>query len=257
MFFTIHDSLHQSPLTMFHRIPISLTFCLCIFAPAAFAQESPAPQAPVATQVSQADAANQAQPAPNAQPASPNDPQAAPNGQRPRRAPRVILNREFDDRDKIMLLLNAHCDFPSKEDLLSTSPDAEKHLHTILNDESVLFSVRMRAVEALAYFSTPQNIETIEGILQSPDDQEPLMLMQAIRAYPKVAPERAPAALAPYLASENDFIRFVTISSLKNCPGQAALSTLQSRYAVEKNRFFQARLKQAIDNHCTQDTYCN
>lgn len=245
---------------MLTRIPIFLTFCLCSIAPSAFAQDAPDTKPPATSRESQPttapDASTQTPPSPDAQSAAPN-PQAGPNGQRPRRAPRVIVNREFDDRDKIMLLLNAHCDFPSKDDLLSTSPDAEKHLQTILNDDSVLFSVRMRAVEALAYFSTPQNIETIEAILQSPKDQEPLMLMQAIRAYPKVAPDRAPAALAPYLASENDFIRFVTISSLKNCPGQAALSTLQSRYAVEKNRFFQARLKQAIDNHCKQDTYCN
>ncbi|MBO4350136.1 MAG: HEAT repeat domain-containing protein [Proteobacteria bacterium] len=188
--------------------------------------------------------------------AAPSANASDPSQPRPRRRPRVIINREFDDRDKIMLLLNAHCDYPSKEDLLSTSPDAEKYLREILNDETVLFSVRMRTIEALAYFNNPQNLETVEEILRNPDDHEPLMLMQAIRAYPKMAPERAPAALAPFLAKGSDITRFVTITSLKNCPGNAALSVLQERYEVEKNRFFQARLKQAIDNHCKQDTYC-
>ncbi|MBR4984582.1 MAG: HEAT repeat domain-containing protein [Proteobacteria bacterium] len=170
---------------------------------------------------------------------------------------RTIENREFDDRDKIILLLNAHCDFPTREDLLLTSADAEVHLHSILNDDSLLFSVRMRALEALAYFDTPQNRQMLEKILAHPEQMErPMMLMQAIIAYPKVAPETAPAVLEPFLASDNDMIRFVTISSLKKCPGEAAVEVLRSRYAVEGNRFFQMRLKSAIDEHCREDRSC-
>lgn len=180
------------------------------------------------------------------------------NMPRYRRGRRVIVNREFDDREKIMLLLNAHCDFPSKSDLLSTSADAEKHLHSIVNDPEILFSVRRRALEALAYFETEYNLQMLEWILKNPDKiKHPLMLMQAIRSYPQVAPKAAPAILEPYLSSDNDMIRFVTISALKNCPGQEALDTLKDRYAVEKNRFFQTRLKQAIDGHCKQETYCS
>lgn len=169
---------------------------------------------------------------------------------------RTIENREFDDREKIILLLNAHCDFPSKEDLLATSPDVESILHDILMDKSVLFSVRLRAVEALSYFESPKNIEMLEWILANPEKvKHSLMLMQAIRAYPKVAPQQAPAALAPFLESENDMVRFVTISSLKTCPGEAAIRVLSDRYSVETNRFFQFRLKDAIDNHC-QESAC-
>lgn len=176
---------------------------------------------------------------------------------RVRRGKRVIVNREFDDREKITLLLNAHCDFPTKEDLLSTSADAEKHLHSILNDASVLFSVRRRALEALAYFETEYSHQMLEWILSHPDEiKHPLMLMQAIRSYPQIAPDKAPDLLEPYLASDNDMIRFVTISALKNCPGNSALNVLKRRYAIEKNRFFQARLKQAMDGHCQQETYC-
>ena len=235
---------------MIKRILFISIFFIC--ADAAQAQPAPVPSQ------TQAESGPEAKQTPNApgQAAASASNAGASSQPRPRRRPRVIVNREFDDRDKIMLLLNAHCDFPSKEDLLSTTPDAEKYLRDILNDETVLFSVRMRTIEALAYFDNPQNIETVEEILSHPDQHEPLMLMQAIRAYPKMAPERAPAALAPFLAKGNDITRFVTITSLKNCPGNAALSVLQERYEVEKNRFFQARLKQAIDNHCKQDTYC-
>lgn len=177
---------------------------------------------------------------------------------RSRRGRRVIVNREFDDREKIMLLLNAHCDFPTKHDLLSTSADAEKHLHSILNDSEVLFSVRMRAIEALAYFETEYNVKMLRWVLENPDKiQRPLMLMQAIRAYPKIAASDAPAVLERYLSSDNDMIRFVTINALKNCPGQAAVDVLKKRYAIEKNRFFQSRLKDAIDGHCRRSTYCS
>jgi hypothetical protein len=180
-------------------------------------------------------------------------PGAQPNPQRPRRR-RTIENREFDDREKIILLLNAHCDFPSRDDLLSTSPNAEKHLQSIVDDDSVLLSVRMRAVQALSYFATPMNRETLEKILAHPELAEHrLMVIQAIRAYAIIAPDQAPAAIEPFLSHPTDFYRFMAISSLKNCPGQAAIDVLKRRYEVETNRYFQMRLKDAIDNHCKGD----
>lgn len=173
------------------------------------------------------------------------------------RRKRTIENREFSDKEKITLLLNAHCDFPTKEDLLQTSINAEAHLLEIIEDENILLSVRMRAVQALSYFSTPTNRQTLENILAHPNDVEhTLMLIQAIRAYTIIAPDAAPKAVEPFLSSDSDFIRFVTINSLKNCPGNAALQVLQNRYENESNRFFKMRLKQAIDNHCKSNTYC-
>ena len=76
------------------------------------------------------------------------------------RRKRTIENREFSDKEKITLLLNAHCDFPTKEDLLQTSVNAEAHLLEIIEDENILLSVRMRAVQALSYFSTPTTSNT-------------------------------------------------------------------------------------------------
>lgn len=198
----------------------------------------------------------QPSPAPNNDSVQP-DAGAQPEQRAPLRRMKTIENREFDDREKIILLLNAHCDFPSKEDLIATSPDAENHLQDILKDETVLFSVRMRSLEALAYFDTPQNIQTMEWMLDNPDKiKHPLMLMQAIRAYPKVAPQQAPAALEKFLESDNDMIRFITISALKSCPGDSALNVLNKRYSIEKNRYFQTRLLDAITNHCNQSSYC-
>ena len=186
-----------------------------------------------------------------------NNTNAAPAQPRRRRR-RTIQNREFDEREKIILLLSAHCEFPSKEDLLSTSEEVEKHLQSIIDDQELLLTVRMRAVEALAYFATPMNRETLEQILAQPEKAEhQLMVYQAIRAYAKIAPEQAPAVLEPFLSSKTDFYRFVAITSLRDCPGQAALDVLQERYKVETNRYFQTRLKQAIDNHCKGDTYCS
>lgn len=170
---------------------------------------------------------------------------------------RTIENREFGDKEKIVLLLNAHCDFPTKDDLLETSRDAEAHLLEIARDEQLLLSVRMRAVQALSYFSTPANREMLEKILAHPEDADhPLMLIQAIRAYAVIAPDAAPEAIAPFLSSDSDFIRFVAIDSLKNCPGQAALQVLSNRYQTETNRFFKMRIKQAIDGHCKSNAYC-
>ena len=194
----------------------------------------------------------QAQVVVTAGPQNPQGPGAQPNMPRRRR---TLENREFDDREKIILLLNAHCDFPSRDDLLSTSPDAEKHLQSIVDDDNVLLSVRMRAVQALSYFATPMNRETLERILAHPEQAEHrLMVIQAIRSYAIIAPEQAPAAIEPFLSHPTDFYRFMAISSLKNCPGQAAIDVLKRRYEVETNRYFQMRLKDAIDNHCKGET---
>lgn len=174
------------------------------------------------------------------------------------RPAREIPNREFSDREKIELLLNGHCDFPTKEDLISTAPEAEKILQEILEDEGVLLSVRMRAIQALSYFSTIQNRAAIEDILAHPEESDhAIMLIQAIHAYAVMAPQDAPRAIAPYLAYNADFVRFVAINSLKNCPGQAALDALKARYAIETNRFFKTRLKQAIDFHCKKENACH
>ncbi len=176
---------------------------------------------------------------------------------RPDTVKRTIENREFSDKEKIVLLLNAHCDFPTKDDLTETGRDAEAHLLEIARDEQILLSVRMRAVQALSYFSTPANRETLESILAHPEEADhPLMLIQAIRAYAVIAPDAAPKAIEPFLSSSSDFIRFVAIDSLKKCPGQAALHVLSDRYQTETNRFFKMRLKQAIDGHCKSNAYC-
>ena len=230
---------------------------VCAIAPGlGFAQQpTDVAQREVVSQSSgvQASQTSEATPQPSAVPGQ-QTPGAQPRPQGPRRR-RTIENREFDDREKIILLLNAHCDFPSRDDLLSTSPDAEKHLQSIVDDDSVLLSVRMRAVQALSYFATPMNRETLEKILAHPEQAEHrLMVIQAIRSYAIIAPELAPATLEPFLSHPTDFYRFIAISSLKSCPGQAAIDVLKRRYDVETNRYFQMRLKDAIDNHCKGDT---
>ncbi|MCL2326759.1 MAG: HEAT repeat domain-containing protein, partial [Proteobacteria bacterium] len=180
-----------------------------------------------------------------------------PAGEPPRRAPREIRNREFDDREKIVLLLSAHCDPATKEDLLATSMDAEQHIKSVLDDEAVLDSVRMRALEALAFFSTPENIASLRDILHgSVHLGNPMMLAAAIRAYAKVAGEAAAPEIEPFLTHENDQVRLVAIASLKRCPGPAALDILKRRYGEETNRFFQTRLRQAIDGHCKGPAVC-
>jgi len=175
----------------------------------------------------------------------------------PRRAPREIRNREFDDREKIVLLLSAHCDAPTKEDLLATSMNAEQYIKSVLDDETVLDSVRMRALEALAFFSTPENVASLREILHgSVNLGNPMMLAAAIRAYAKVAGEVAASEIEPFLTHENDQVRLVAIASLKRCPGPAALDILKHRYGEETNRFFQVRLRQAIDGHCKGPAVC-
>ena len=180
--------------------------------------------------------------------------------ERVRRPRREIQNREFEDCEKIALLLNAHCDMPTLEDLNSTSPKAERCLLEILDDEGALFSVRLRALESLSLYGTQADEalrRNLEALLDHPDEVKPLALMQAIRAYSKIDPENAPDKLSSFFEYDNDMIRFVTISSLCGNASPKALSALQTWYQKEKNAFFKRRLEQAIQGHGIQGLYCN
>ncbi len=180
-----------------------------------------------------------------------------PPKEEPRRFKLELKNREFDDREKIALLLSAHCDFPSKEDLLSTSPDAEKHIISILADETVLESVRERALEALAYFKSPENEAALRENLEKVYDSENFMLiMYSMRGYASVAEQRAVPLLARFMEHKLDYVRISAIRQLQLIPGKAALEALQNRLANESNRYFRSKLEDAIKHHCTQKTRC-
>ncbi len=171
---------------------------------------------------------------------------------------REIKNREFDDRQKIELLLSAHCGFPSKEDLLSTSPDAEKHIQDIINDDNVLGSVRERALRALAYFTTPGNEASLKEILERGySTNNRIAVMYALNAYSNVAGDRAAPVIARFLEHPDEYIRLVAIRNLKATPGEASLKALQDRRRVEENRFFQTKLDQAIAGHCNKRVRCD
>ena len=180
------------------------------------------------------------------------EPGATGSGEPRRRMRRTIENREFSDCDKIALLLNAHCDMPTLDDLQSTSPMAETCLLEILQDEGRLYSVRIRALESLALYgekADPRLRENLVEVLSKPREYPPRVIVQAIRSYVKLDPERAPELLAPFLDFDNDMIRFVTIRSLSCCPGEGAIRVLRERYEREKNAFFKKRLGQAIQGH--------
>ena len=169
-----------------------------------------------------------------------------------------LKNREFNDKEKISLLLNAHCDFPSKEDLLSTSPDAEKHIRDIIQDETILQSVRQRALEALAYFDTPENEESLRKVLEDAyDSTDDFSIVYSLRAYSRVAGEKSVPLIERFLSHPRDYVRLAAISNLKLTPGKAALEALKQRRQIETNRFFIAQLDQAINNHCKQKKRCS
>jgi len=175
----------------------------------------------------------------------------------PRRFKLELKNREFDDREKIALLLSAHCDFPSKDDLLSTSPDAEKHIIDILGDETVLESIRERALEALAYFKSPENEAALRENLERVYESENFMLiMYSMRGYASVAEQRAVPLLARFMEHKLDYVRISAIRQLQLIPGKASLEALQNRLANENNRYFKSKLEDAIKHHCTQKTRC-
>ena len=180
-------------------------------------------------------------------------PSGGDNQPRPPRRRREIKNREFDEAEKIRLLLSGHCDFPTREDLLNTSQNANEILTNIVMNEDILPSVRMRAVRALSYFQTEENAQSLIEILNDHENQRTTLVISAISGLVRLLQADAVPYIAPFLADSYDFIRFVTISSLKNCPGQEAVDALEERRKVETNRFFIYKLDDAIQNHCVDE----
>lgn len=171
--------------------------------------------------------------------------------------PTEIKLREFDEREKIALLLSSHCSLPSREDMLITSPEAESHLQSIIEDDTALVSVRMRALDALAYFPSPQNAETLRAVLANPKEAEARrILVSGMRAYLRLVGAQAAPLLETFLDNPDSFVRLVAIRSLSQCPGSQALSILQKHHSLEESRFFKTKMAQAIENHCKGDKVC-
>lgn len=177
----------------------------------------------------------------------------------PPRRKRELKNREFDDCEKIRLLICAHCDFPSKEDFLLTSADPETCIKTIIEDETVLISVRERALTALAYFDSSANRASLKQTLEHAGTSDNrLFVLYAIVAYSNIAKEESVPLIEKFMHHEDDFVRLTAIRRLGQTPGIEAYSALKKQYQVEENRFFRQKLEDALAEHCQRNkSFCS
>ncbi|MGI5829741.1 MAG: HEAT repeat domain-containing protein [Bradymonadia bacterium] len=153
---------------------------------------------------------------------------------------------EFDDREKLLQLLNAHCAFPSKEDLLSTVQDAQTLLADIAQDDGVLLSVRSRAVRALGYFDDAQIEESMRQSLRNSLNMPRSLLVNIIRAYATMAGERGLEVLRPYMEHEEHYVRISTINAIGNIAGSEAEQVLRTRLHQERNEYFKKRIERVL-----------
>lgn len=157
------------------------------------------------------------------------------------------IETEFDDREKLMLLLNSHCNFPTKEDLEQTVHAPAQLLMEIMQDEAVLLTVRSRALRALGYFEDAANEEALRRSLIDFEKMPRTILSNTIRAYGTMAGERGVEILKPFLVNEEHLVRIVAITTLRDIPGEQSTQALEGRLSVETNHYFRMRLQRALD----------
>lgn len=167
---------------------------------------------------------------------------------------RELKNREFDDCEKIRLLMCAHCEFPSKEDFVSTGRDPETCIKAVIADESELISVRERALTALAYFDSSENRASLKQTLENADTTEDrFFVIYSIVAYSQIAQEESVPLVSRFMAHGDDFVRLTAIRRLGETPGNAAYTALKKQYQIEENRFFKQKLEDALAAHCKRN----
>ncbi|MBQ1267243.1 MAG: HEAT repeat domain-containing protein [Proteobacteria bacterium] len=173
-----------------------------------------------------------------------------------RRQPRKreLKNREFDDCEKIRLLLCAHCEFPSKEDFVTTSADPESCIKGIIADETVLISVRERALTALAYFDSVENRESLKQALEDANESDDrFFVIYAIIAYSNIAEEEAVPIVEKFLQHKDEFVRLTAIRRLGMIHGKEAYQALKKQYQIEENRFFKQKIEDALAEQCKKN----
>jgi len=143
-------------------------------------------------------------------------------------------------------LLSAHCSFPTREELVAISADAPALLMEIFNDPNALPSVRMRALDALGYFNTPETESFLVYLLENHGQLETRHLHHAITAYGKVAGERSIPAVRGFLEHADVQVRMTVIDALRSFAGQPGRELLQQRLAVEPNRVVKERLELGV-----------
>lgn len=153
-------------------------------------------------------------------------------------------------REKVTLLLSGYEYFPSREDLDRVAPaDVMVDVLRSLADEADgRPAIRLRAIDALGFYSEPGAVRYLEQRVAPPaanapdDDPRTLRLMRhrAMTALGRALGERALTALNPYLDDDDLQIRLSAISAIGNFGGEAGkkmlreLKTRDTHHAVQR-----------------------
>lgn len=150
------------------------------------------------------------------------------------------------EREKLLLLLSTHCDFPTKEDLVSSISDVEVHLISLTEDESLIPTVRSRALRALGYFDSSENEEALQQALRSSHAVPRMMLASMIQAYGRIGKERSVELIKLFLDHHDDMVKISAINSLRNCECKEGEDALRERMVKENNLYFKRRIESAL-----------
>ena len=151
-------------------------------------------------------------------------------------------------KEKITALIANHCTLPEKNELLKVDADAENTITDIINDETIIDSVRMRAIQLLTYFPTDNNEQQLIHILNDPAATRRIKI-RTITTYAEINPQQAPLLLKKLLADPDNALKFVTIVTLQRTNSQTALNALKEGIQNENNKLFLKYLNRAVNNH--------
>ena len=156
-------------------------------------------------------------------------------------------------KERVVFLLSAYHHFPTVEDLATAGDEATVSgiLLDLAQDRDAVPTLRLRAVDAMAYYSDPLTDAYLVYSIETPTNSAPekdrrtlkLIRHHAVVAYAKQHRDKALETLEPLLVGADLQLRLTAISAVGKQCGKAGVTRLQKLKTQDSNEAVQSEIR--------------
>jgi len=158
----------------------------------------------------------------------------------------AFANPADEARERVLWLLSAVHELPTKAAFEKASSDARALVLAVARDPKVVGPQRTRALEALRYWPDQAALDVHVAALS-----EPALQQRALRLLGGFG-ERGLDALAPYLRHADPQVRATAVAAVADVKGTRAGALLRATNATETLDWVRARLQKALDRQALE-----
>ncbi len=153
-----------------------------------------------------------------------------------------------NQRARVQVMLEAHPEPPSSQELLAQGPGVYHALTTIFHDPTAPLATRARAESSLANIADSRGFAELHGVIASPSTESPLPFFArtAIAAVARAQGARAVPDIALGFAWKDPTVRTAAAEALGQIGGPDARAALQQRLAEESDPGVREALQRAL-----------